>query len=282
MKGYPYLLYSFYGEGRVVLCSSHPEPADKATGSAAMVPEIVRWLAGRDPKRPETDGDDYPRPKKRYLELEKVDQLPSYCALAAMEMVLRYWGYPEHTQRRIAHAIEEAFPKWEIGPAKRGEHGRGTRGDMVLWYFQHKAPKGFVKRTGVYEPNDDDPAMPEPQTAEREAACRALLEQLKSHIAKGRPVLFRGYTYGPPETYPVRKGTKDFGRHWRVAVGYDETAQPPTITVMDPSTSTQERVWSEELFMKYWDVTNPAHTHVQGWNLWMLIYDPRSSTAARR
>ena len=45
--GHPCIVYGFYGKGRVVLCSSHPELADKATGNAAMIPEIIRWIAGR-------------------------------------------------------------------------------------------------------------------------------------------------------------------------------------------------------------------------------------------
>lgn len=84
-----------------------------------------------------------------------------------------------------------------------------------------------------------------------------------------------GCTYGPPEVFPLERN--QLGEHYRVAVGYDEAAQPPTITVMDPSTSTKERVWSEELLMRYWDVTNAAYTPARGWNLWMLVYDPRSA-----
>ena len=265
--GHPCIVYDFYGKGRVVLCSSHPELADKATGNAAMIPQIIRWLAGRTP-----------RPKKRLLKVEKISQLPSYCGPAAMEMVLRYWGYPEHTQQRIATAVEEAFPSWKIGPVKKGGHGRGILADQVLWYFQNKAPKGLAIRTGLYEPDDDAPLMPQLKTPQRQAARRALLAEVKSHIAKGRPVLILGYTYRPPEKFPVER--KQLGKHWRVAAGYDETAQPPTITVLHTSTSTSEEVWPEELFMKYWDVTNPRYTPAQGWNLFMLVYDPRPGSIA--
>ncbi len=91
---HPCIVYDLYGKGRVVLCSSHPEIADEANGTAGMIPEIIRWLAGRNT-----------RPENAYLQLEKVSQLPSYCGLACMEMVFRYWGYPEHTQPTIAQRL---------------------------------------------------------------------------------------------------------------------------------------------------------------------------------
>jgi hypothetical protein len=46
IKGHPSMLYGFYGKGRVVVCSSHPELGDKVTGNADMVPELMRWVAG--------------------------------------------------------------------------------------------------------------------------------------------------------------------------------------------------------------------------------------------
>ena len=49
LKGYPSMLYDAYGKGRVVVCSSHPELADEATGNGAMLPERIRWLARRKP-----------------------------------------------------------------------------------------------------------------------------------------------------------------------------------------------------------------------------------------
>ena len=272
---HPCIVCDFYGKGRVVLCSSHPELADKTTGNAAMIPEMIRWLAGNTPKRRGTDGDNDSRAEKKDLKVEKVDMLPSYCGPACIEMVLRYWSYAEHTQTQIAQGVKEGFPNWKTTSPT------GVHGDQMLWYFQNKAPNGMAKRTGLYEPEDDDPCMPQPKTPEREAARRLLLEELKNHIAEGRPVIVLGHTYDPPETSPVKSGTRDFGRHYRVAVGYDETVRPPTITVVDPSTSTKERVWSEDLFMKYWDITNPASTPAQGWNLWMLVYDARSAAATR-
>ncbi len=59
---HPCIVYDLYGKGRVVLCSSHPEIADKATGNAAMLLEMIRWLAGRNT-----------RPEKASLQLEKVN-----------------------------------------------------------------------------------------------------------------------------------------------------------------------------------------------------------------
>ncbi len=43
--GHPCIIYGFYGKGRVVLFSSHPEIADEANGTAGMLPEVIRWLA---------------------------------------------------------------------------------------------------------------------------------------------------------------------------------------------------------------------------------------------
>jgi len=186
---------------------------------------------------------------------------------------LRYWGYPEHTQSAIADRLHEGLGwKMTSGSALGDQH--------LLWYLQNRAPNGLVRRTGLQEADTEGaPVVPERNTPAREGARYGLLEELKRHIAQGRPVIALGYAYGPPAVAPVQRDS--LGKQYRVAVGYDETAQPPTIAVMDPSTSTKEQVWSEELFLDCWDVSNPAGTPARGWNLWMLIYDPRSASGRR-
>ncbi len=51
--GHPCIVCDLYGKGRVALFSSHPEIAGDANGTAGMVPEIIRWLAGME-TRPES------------------------------------------------------------------------------------------------------------------------------------------------------------------------------------------------------------------------------------